>query len=330
VCTAGACAAGTWTNLTSFGTYGTTGDNTLNEPREIWVSSDGLTAWIADVGNNRIAIWNRPNATSTTWSPVTTFGARRSGDSEFSGPSSVWVSSDGLTAWIADTFNDRIVIWNRPNATSTAWSYLTQFGSEGTGDSQLNNPYSVWVASDGLTAWVADYGNDRIVTWNRPDAASTTWSFAAKFGTNGTLDNELDHPNGIRVSSDQRTMWIVDYSNSRIVIRNRADTSSTSWSYVTQFGSEGTGDSEFDYPEGMGLSGDELTVWVADNNNHRVVKWSRPDAASTAWAYVSQFGSNGTGADNFKDPSGVWVTSDPETALVVDTSNNRISIWGYA
>ena len=62
-------------------------------------------------GNNRIAVWTRPSTTSTTWSYSAQFGTQGSGDSNFSVPTGVFVSADTLTAWVADSGNNRIAIW---------------------------------------------------------------------------------------------------------------------------------------------------------------------------------------------------------------------------
>jgi DNA-binding beta-propeller fold protein YncE len=59
------------------------------------------------------------------------------------------------------------VIWTRPDATSTSWSFSAKFGTQGSGDSNLSGPYSVAVSADSLTAWVADFSNNRISIWTQ-------------------------------------------------------------------------------------------------------------------------------------------------------------------
>ncbi|MFM9107890.1 MAG: hypothetical protein ACKOWF_14460, partial [Chloroflexota bacterium] len=101
------------------------------------------------------------------WQNQTTFGSAGSGSSQFSNPGGIAVSVDGLTAWVADESNSRISVWTRPDtgANKTAWTNQTTFGSDGTGSSQFSRPYGVVVSADGLTAWVADYKNNRISVW---------------------------------------------------------------------------------------------------------------------------------------------------------------------
>jgi DNA-binding beta-propeller fold protein YncE len=43
--------------------------------------------------------------------------------------------------------------------------------------------------------------------------------------------------------------------------------------FVSKWGSRGTGDGQFDHPEGLAVSSDG-SVYVADMNNHRIQKFS--------------------------------------------------------
>ena len=268
------------------------------------------------------------NGACPGWSNQTTFGTTGSGDSNLYAPSGLHLSVDGLTTWIADTLNNRVVIWSRPDATSDDWTFLAKFGTgNGAGDTQFSGPSDVWVSVDGLTAWVADTFNSRIVIWSRPDAASTTWSYLAKFGTSGSGDSNLSNPTGVWVSGDGLTTWIADFLNNRIAIWSRPDAASTSWSYLTQFGTSGSGNSNLSSPRSVWVSGDGLTAWIADNGNKRIVIWSRPNAASTSWSYQTQFGSAGFGNDNFSQPVSLWVSTDLLTVWVADDQNSRILSW---
>ncbi len=321
------CRAGIWSYSAKFGTAGS-GNSNLNGPRGIAVSPDTLTAWVVDMANSRIVVWTRPDATSTTWSYSAQFGTSGSGNSNFNTPLGIVVSPDTLTAWVADYSNNRISIWTRPDATSTTWSYSAKFGTQGSGDSNLKTPASVFVSADTLTAWVADNGNNRIVIWTRPDTSSTTWSYSTQFGTQGTGDSNFDLPVGIAVSLDTLTAWVTDLGNSRTVVWTRPDTSSTTWSYNAKFGTAGSGNSNLALPRPGCASPDTLTTWVADFGNARIVAWTRPDATSTTWSYSAKFGSGpGSGDSNFDRPQGVVVSADSLTAWVADYGNNRISIW---
>jgi DNA-binding beta-propeller fold protein YncE len=229
---------------------------------------------------------------------------------------------------VADTSNNRITVWTRPDTSSTTWSFSAKFGTSGSGDSNFSNPQGVFVSADTLTAWVGDTSNNRISIWTRPDTSSTTWSFSAKFGTSGSGDSNFRNPKGVFVSADLLTAWVADTGNDRIPVWTRPDTFSTTWSFSTTFGSGGTGDSNFRNPRGVVVSADSLTAWVADTVNNRISIWTRPDTSSTTWSFSTTFGSGpDSGDDNFRYLSGVFVSADTLTAWVADYENDRISIW---
>jgi DNA-binding beta-propeller fold protein YncE len=150
----------TWANLTTFGSIGT-GESQFTNPLGVAVSADGQTAWVADTGNSRVAVWTKTGP--MTWANLTTFGSLGSGPSQFNALFGVAVSADGETVWVGDSGNHRISVWTRTGP--TAWANLTSFGSFGSGPSQFNLPSGVAVSPDGQTAWVADRGNDRVAVW---------------------------------------------------------------------------------------------------------------------------------------------------------------------
>jgi sugar lactone lactonase YvrE len=109
--------------------------------------------------------------------------------------------------------------------------------------------------------------------------------------------------------------------------RAQAGTESGTWRYSTKFGTKGNGNSNFYNPGGVFVSADALTAWIAETGNSRISIWTRPDTASTTWSYSAQFGTSGSGNDNFNGPTGVVVSADSLAAWVADANNNRISIW---
>ena len=82
----------------------------------------------------------------------------------------------------------------------------------------------------------------------------------------------------------------------------RADNPPT---YLTQFGSAGSGNGQFEYPLGIAVDSSN-NVYVADSDNNRVEKFDRNGN------YLTQWGSLGSGNGQFIDPVGI----------AVDSSNN--------
>jgi hypothetical protein len=91
---------------------------------------------------------------------------------------------------------------------------------------------------------------------------------------------------------------------------------SSSGSFVSKWGNQGSGDSQFSRPTGIGvdISGN---VFVSDFDNHRVQKFS-----STA-AFMTKWGSLGTGDGSFNFPGEVTIDSSGYV-YVADTYNHRI------
>ena len=86
--------------------------------------------------------------------------------------------------------------------------------------------------------------------------------------------------------------------------------------YTSQFGSEGSGDDQFNHPGdvAIGPSGD---LFVLDQGNDRV------EVFSESGEYLSQFGSEGSGNGQMSSPNGLAVNPEGDV-WVLDTGNGRI------
>lgn len=264
-----------WIMQTAFGGGPGSGPDQFDDPRGIAVTADGLTAWVADAFNHRISVWARPDATSLVWSPVTTFGASGSGMGQFSLPSDVTVTAGGLTAIVADSNNDRMSVWTRPDAASVSWTNVAVFGGAGSGLGQLADPRGATVAPDGLTLWVADSDNNRVSVWMRPDPTSTAWANQTTFGDALGWVEPFDFPRDVAVTANLLTVLVSDTENYRVSMWSRPDTSSAAWVNQTVFGTgPGSGKDQFDLPRGIAVSPDGQTAWIADAGNGRISTWA--------------------------------------------------------
>lgn len=328
-CCDGRCQASQWVNHTTFGSYGS-GGNQFTQPSGAALSADALSIWVADTSNHRIAVWSRPSTSSTEWRLQTTFGSRGSGLNQIFYPEAVAVSANGLTAWVADTSNHRIAVWTRPSASSTVWSAQAAFGTSGSGGSQFKQPTDVAVSRDELTMWIADHSNARVSVWKRSNAGSHTWTNQTVFGSFGTSPSLFYYPSALAVSADALTVWVADSTNNRISIWSRDHAESYHWRNQTTFGTFGTGPNQFRLPGSVRLSANELTLWITDHDNKRIAVWARPTTASHAWSPVTTFGSPGSGPGQFYYAVDTAVSADGQTVFVVDSNGHRISVWGAA
>jgi len=190
-------------------------------------------------------------------------------------------------------------------------AFVTKWGTEGSGDGQLNRPVGVAVAPDG-SVYVADTVNNRIQKFTASGA------FVTKWGTEGSGDSQFKYPFGVAVAPDG-SVYVADKSNHRI------QKFTASGAFVTKWGRFGSGDVQFRSPAAVAVAPDG-SVYVADSGNCRIQKFT------ASGAFVTKRGTPGSGDGQlgfvqdqikFSDPSGVAVAPDG-SVYVADYSNHRI------
>jgi hypothetical protein len=223
------------------------------------------------------------------------------------------------------------------------FGYVSEFGSEGSGDGQFSDPVAVAVSASG-DSFVLDRGNDRIEKFNEAG------EYLGQFGEEGTGDGQLQGPSALAVDS-KGDVFVLDTGNERIdefdehgeflqtigagaigyaeglaVDRHdRVWVSATSEKKLIVFdeegehlkdvGSPGSAPGQFGEPEGLAVD-DAGHVWVADYTG-RVEEFDEETGA-----YVSQFGSSGGGAGQLSGAYGVVL--DEGHLFVSEWGNNRV------
>ena len=147
------------------------------------VASDGRILVIADTQNNRVLIYNsipvfngQPADLVLGQPDFNTVQPLVANSSSFRGPQGVWIQNGRL--FVADTQNNRIMIWNsiptknnqpadlelgQTNFTNVTQIPADQNALTPTANSMLN---PVSVTSDGIRLYVADLGYNRVLIWN--------------------------------------------------------------------------------------------------------------------------------------------------------------------
>jgi hypothetical protein len=136
------------------------------------VDSDGTRLFVADQSNNRVLIWNHI-PTGTVPADVVVgqpdFTSNAAGASQTALNYPAWAHSDGARLYVADSRNNRVLVWNsiptsngapassvigQPDFTSTVVNRGLPLGPTG-----LNGPSQVW--TDRLHLFITDQYNDR-------------------------------------------------------------------------------------------------------------------------------------------------------------------------
>ena len=145
-----------------------------------------------------------------------------------------------------------------PSRACAGGTFLTTWGSSGTGNGQFNGPGGIKVDGSG-NVFVADTENNRIQKFDNAGTFLTTW----RTGT-----EPLVGPDSIAVDGSGN-VFVTEFFTNRIEKFDNAGTFLTTW------GSVGTGNGQFEVPLGVAVDGSG-NVFVAEFGNNRIQKFACP------------------------------------------------------
>jgi hypothetical protein len=260
--------------------------------------------------------------------------------------------SDGTKLFVADSSNNRVLIWNSiPSSNRAAdlvlgHSNTTGASTGGLSSKSLSRP--VHVFADGTRIAVADQGNHRVLIWNsyptssyapadvvlgQPDMTSNTSN------NGGVSAQSLSWPNQVFWVGTK--FFVVDYNNSRVLIWNSFPTANGQAADLVL----GQPNMTSDIPNNGGISAQTLNypvavhsdgtkLFVSDQENHRVLIWNAiPAITQTAADLVlgqpdmvsSAINNGGISGQTLRYPNGIH--SAGGKFFVADYNNNRILVW---
>lgn len=164
------------------------------------IASDGTHLILADRNNNRVLIWNSLPTSNTPPDVVLgqeDFTSNNPGDGMDNLNWPISVATDGKYVIVADTYNDRILIWNSfPTSNGQPADIVLQNESEDEAilrqKGALGWPWDVW--TDGEKLIVASTGTQQVLIWNQIPAQSyQTADFTLQiddFGTPRTIGSD--------------------------------------------------------------------------------------------------------------------------------------------
>ncbi|MBX7220444.1 MAG: hypothetical protein K1Y36_10905 [Blastocatellia bacterium] len=187
------------------------------------VASDGTRLLLADKNNNRVLFWNSiptgntpPDLVLGQTDPTTNNPG--TGLAEMNWP--VGVAVGGGKVVVADSFNDRLLVWNSlPTRSGQPADYEIR--------TNLQWPWAVW--TDGTKLIAASTGNGKVYLWNSFPTGDQSPPSLTLTGRNQSGQSMFGTPRTI--GTDGKTYLVIGDHNSRVT----ADVGSFFWkSFPTQ------------------------------------------------------------------------------------------------
>ena len=343
---------------------GSVAANAISYSRGMW--SDGTKLIVADTGNNRVLIYNSiPTSNNAAADLVIGQQNMTSNDSNQGGaaaantlstPYSVW--SDGDKLFIADSDNNRVLIYNHIPTSNNASAdvvvgqqdmiHNVANQSVSAGANTLGGPIGVY--SDGIKLLVSDGDNNRVLIYNTIPTANNanadvvvgqpnkTSSTANQGGGFVPAANTLYAPYGLH--SDGQKLFIVDWGNYRVLVYNSIPTADNASADVvigqqnmtTQATTVPAAANNLYAPSEVFRFGNKLAI--TDRGNNRVLVYNSVPTSNGASADVVVGQQNMTSSgDNQGGSTGANTLSEPRAVafggtkmFVGDTGNSRLLV----
>ncbi|UJR12055.1 hypothetical protein I4U23_016233 [Adineta vaga] len=200
------------------------------------------------------------------------------------------------------------------------WSMAgtTVAGVSGSQATRLSQPTDVFI-DNASSIYVLDSGNYRVL--NFPSGNATVGNIIIK-SSSGNDTNKFSSMMAINIDKNGN-IYILDTSLSRITKWNPSMNTTALVVNGSSFVNSDTRSEDSLYkPLGMFIEMDTMIIWIADTNNHRIVKWFNQ---TTVQIIVGNYG---TQSNQFKYPENLFVDmKNNYTLYVVDTNNHRIQMF---
>ncbi|CAF1081928.1 unnamed protein product [Didymodactylos carnosus] len=235
---------------------------------------------------------------------VTVAGHGRSdGTHQLVAPHGLYVADDD-TVYIADTFNHRIVEWK---SGVTSVQVVAGGNGEGNRADQLSRPVDVIVDKETDSLIICDEGNRRVMRWAR------------RSPTSGEIIIENIDCRGLTMD-DQRFLYVSDWKSNEVRRYRVGETNGT-----VVAGGNGKGDrlNQLNHHPTYVFVDQDYSVYVSDNENHRVMKWVK---GAKEGIVVAGGQGKGDALTQLSFPRGVFVDL-LGTVYVADYGNHQVVRW---
>jgi DNA-binding beta-propeller fold protein YncE len=293
--------------LTRWGTFGV-GDGQFQSPVGIATdSSDNV--YVADSGNGRIQKFSSSGAYLDQWSTS-------------SKPTGIALDSSG-NVYVTE------ILANQVEKFDSSGNPVTTWGSPGTAEGEFSDPLGVAIDSSG-NVYVNELTNGRVQEFDPDGTFVRMWGWGVDDGTsalqtctsscqaglvNGSEDGRIKFPTlGIAIDASDN-VYVSEQGNNRV---EEFDASGATVSFTRKWGSAGSGNSQFNNPQGIAIDPSNANVYVADRDNGRIQEFT------STGVFVATLGHKfGTGDGELLQPYGV-ATGAGGIVYVTDLSTNDV------
>lgn len=257
------------------------------------------------------------------------------------------VASDGIRLAVADTGNNRVLIWNSLPTTFATPADVVLGQTDMAGNtvaavsaSSLNKPESVAFVGSGAGAKliVADRDNHRVLIWNTVPTSHNTAASLVLGQADFTSATPACSASAMRapadIVSDGTKLVVADAENFRALVWSSlptqngqsADAVLGQADAVTCTAPGTVNAQSLSEPRGVAIDSNGK-IYVSDRTNNRIVRYASPVSTAAAPELVigqATFGSNTAGASRteLRGPTRLSVVGS--TLLVSDTTNGRL------
>ena len=199
-------------------------------PTGIAVGADG-SVYVADTWNYRIQKFSADGQFVAKWGTFVNLttgqaGADRTG---LYGPRGIAIAPDG-DLYVTDTGNARVVVYG-PDGT-----FRREFGTKGTGPSQLDEPVGIAVSADGTRIYVADSTNARISIFDAQGQPVAQWAVAEWKGKSYYEPYLALDPSGALYATSSTTRQVLKFNNDGQVVARSTGGTAAADAFSAPFG----------------------------------------------------------------------------------------------